>query len=73
MAEERLMMGLRTRGGVEIDELKNRYDYRLNDQQKTYLQDRQQEKKLTFNDRIVLTDKGIKIADAIILDLVTLY
>lgn len=73
LAEERLMMGLRTRGGVEIDELKNRYDYRLNDRQKTYLQDRQQEKKLTFNDRIVLTDKGIKIADAIILDLVTLY
>ena len=73
LAEERLMMGLRTRKGVPLEELSQKYDYRLSDRQKEYLNSRQEEGKLKFDSRIVLTDKGIKIADAIILDLVTLH
>ncbi|MCW9706966.1 radical SAM family heme chaperone HemW [Fodinibius salsisoli] len=73
LAEERLMMGLRTREGVGVKELERRYDYSLNDRQKRYLEDRQAEQKMLFDERIKLTDEGIKIADAIILDLVTLY
>ena len=73
LAEERLMMGLRTRNGVKISELNYRYKYNLNERQTTYLQSLQQEDKVSFDDCIKLTDKGIKIADAIILDLVTLH
>ncbi len=73
LAEERLMMGLRTRKGVGIGELAEKYDYRLSDRQWEYLDNRQEEEKLQADERIVLTDRGIKIADAIILDLVTLH
>jgi oxygen-independent coproporphyrinogen-3 oxidase len=73
LAEERLMMGLRTRNGVKISELNDRYQYNLNERQTTYLQSLQQEDKVALDDCIKLTDKGIKIADAIILDLVTLH
>lgn len=73
LAEERLMMGLRTRSGVGVEELVNRYDYRLSERQRQYLEKGISESKVVMDDRIRLTDKGIKIADAIILDLVTLY
>lgn len=73
LAEERLMMGLRTRKGVAFEELVQRYDYAISDRQMRYLNKRQEEGKLLVNEKIVLTDKGIKIADAIILDLVTLH
>ncbi|TYP93910.1 oxygen-independent coproporphyrinogen-3 oxidase [Fodinibius salinus] len=73
LAEERLMMGLRTRLGVGFEELEQKYDYTLTDRQQQYLTNRQQEEKLKVDDRIKLTGKGIKIADAIILDLVTLH
>lgn len=73
LAEERLMMGLRTREGVAVDRLSGTYDYKLNDEQEEYLKNREQEGKVRITDRIRLTDQGITIADAIILDLVTLY
>ncbi|MDZ7659944.1 radical SAM family heme chaperone HemW [Fodinibius sp.] len=73
LAEERLMMGLRTRKGVGIAELSERYDYVLSSRQLDYLENREQEDKLEVDERITLTDEGIKIADAIILDLVTLH
>jgi oxygen-independent coproporphyrinogen-3 oxidase len=72
LAEERIMMGLRTRVGISLDELGGRYDYILSDSQLSYLKRKQAEGKLTFDDSIVLTDRGIVIADAIILDLITL-
>lgn len=73
LAEERLMMGLRTREGVAIDELSQKYNYQLTDRQLEYLKERQTEDKVEIDDGITLTDSGIKIADAIILDLVTLH
>jgi oxygen-independent coproporphyrinogen-3 oxidase len=73
LAEERLMMGLRTQAGVMVEELSQKYDYQLNDRQLAYLKQRKTEDKVEVGDRIKLTDTGIKIADAIILDLVTLH
>jgi oxygen-independent coproporphyrinogen-3 oxidase len=71
LAEERLMMGLRTRKGIGIDELSEKYQYNFNNQQQEYLRERKKEGKLEFDNRIALTDDGIKIADSIILDLIT--
>lgn len=73
LAEERIMMGLRTKKGIGIEELLKRYSYELSRDQKQYLQKIEQKGKADFGDYITLTDKGIKVADAIILDLVTLH
>jgi oxygen-independent coproporphyrinogen-3 oxidase len=73
LAEERLMMGLRTKKGVRGAELSGQYDYVFSDRQKEYLKNREQEGKVEVDESITLTDRGIKIADAIILDLVTLH
>ncbi|SMO34573.1 radical SAM family heme chaperone HemW [Fodinibius sediminis] len=73
LAEERLMMGLRTREGVSFDQLNKRYLYSFSGRQIAYLRERQEEGKLTLDSRLRLSDRGIKIADAIILDLITLH
>lgn len=72
LVEERIMMGLRTRNGVSLAELKERYDFDLNERQVDYLNQKEQQGKVIFDNSIRLTDAGIIIADAIILDLVTL-
>ncbi len=72
LAEERIMMGLRTREGVGIKELEERYDYRLNDRQLAYLQQKRDEGRVRSVDPVRLTSEGLKIADAIILDLVSM-
>lgn len=73
LAEERLLMGLRTRKGITFRGLEENYYYRLTERQKKYLHERREEGKAQLNESISLTNKGIKIADAIILDLVTLH
>ncbi|HKL17510.1 MAG TPA: radical SAM family heme chaperone HemW [Halalkalibaculum sp.] len=72
LAEERIMMGLRTREGIRKNEMKDRYNYEFNDRQLNYLEKRESEAKVQIDDSITLTDKGIAIADAIILDLITM-
>ncbi len=71
LAEERIMLGLRTKWGVGLDELKNRYDFEFSASQINYLKGKEQEGKLTFNDKIALSTEGLRIADAIILDILT--
>ena len=73
LAEERLMMGLRTRKGIGFENLKQRYNYTFNDRQLEYIERMVDEEKVVADEGVKLTDKGIKIADAIILDLVTLH
>ncbi|MFP8490028.1 radical SAM family heme chaperone HemW [Gracilimonas sp. Q87] len=71
LAEERLMLGLRTRTGVSIDELKNRYQYSFNPDQLQHLKHLEYDEKAILNENIQLTKKGLKIADAILLDILT--
>jgi oxygen-independent coproporphyrinogen-3 oxidase len=73
LAEERIMMGFRTRKGVGVDELRQKYGYVLSSNQKDYLKEKEEEQKVILDDRIRLTDAGIKVADAIVLDFVTLH
>lgn len=72
LVEERIMMGLRTREGISVRELEKRYGYELNESQVEYLKQKEQEERVIFDESIKLTEAGIIIADAIILDLLTL-
>ncbi len=75
LAEERIMMGLRTRDGITRKEMHERYAYSFSDRQLEYLKKRSSENKVNLDEDgcISLSDKGIAIADAIILDLITLH
>lgn len=72
LAEERIMMGLRTAEGVEEEELSSRYGYRLTDRQRQYLE-RLRENGLAAESgsAIRLTAVGRRLADSVILDLIT--
>lgn len=71
LAEERLMLALRTRKGITIQELKTKYDFHLSEAQKNYLSNMKDQGKLHWDDTIRLSSTGLKIADAITLDLIT--
>ena len=71
LAEERLMLGLRTREGIRFSELKDRYDFELTPEQQVYLERKMQEGKVILDDSIRLTSEGLKITDSILLDLLT--
>ena len=75
LAEERIMMGLRTREGITRKEMHGRYAYNFSERQLEYLRKRSSENKVNIDEDgcISLSDKGIAIADAIILDLITLH
>lgn len=72
LAEERLMLGLRTKKGLSLKELKSRYHFEFNSVQKQYLQKLETEGKAVVKERLSLTQNGLKIADSILLDLVTM-
>ncbi len=72
LAEERLMLGLRTKKGVDKDELKKNYGFEFNERQLNYLQRLEENGKAKAGTRIHLTREGLKIADSILLDLVTM-
>ncbi|HMB98065.1 MAG TPA: radical SAM family heme chaperone HemW [Balneolaceae bacterium] len=72
LAEERLMLGLRTKWGVGFDELKSRYNYELNQEQITWLEYQQEKGMLkTEGDVLRFTSEGLKIADLLIVDLLS--
>lgn len=72
LAEERLMLGLRTIWGVSADQLKEKYQYRLSDTQWEWLREQEKRKCLELDDKTIrLTSKGLKIADYLILELIT--
>jgi oxygen-independent coproporphyrinogen-3 oxidase len=72
LAEERLMLGLRTQRGLQKKELKSTYRFQFNDRQLNYLQKLEEHGKAETGERIHLTREGLKIADSILLDLVTM-
>jgi oxygen-independent coproporphyrinogen-3 oxidase len=71
LAEERLMLALRTRKGISTEELRSRYDYEFSDEQLAYLNQKVDEGKLEHDGVLRLTSDGLKIADAITLDILT--
>ncbi len=72
LAEERLMLALRTTKGLSISDLKSRYGFELSSKQKAYLNQKVKEGKAVLSEsKLYLTREGLKIADAITLDLLS--
>lgn len=72
LAEERLMLGLRTKWGVGIQELNARYNYYLNKKQVNWLRYQKREGMFQSGDDLLkLTPNGLKIADLLIVDLLS--
>jgi oxygen-independent coproporphyrinogen III oxidase len=70
LAEERLMLGLRTSKGVTLEELQNRYDYRLNDEQLEWLAGQVDAGTFWAPEKSLrLEDEGLRIADHLIVEL----
>ncbi len=73
LAEERLMLSMRTQAGIHSKEMKSRYNFTFNKRQQQYLEKLAEKGKAELlPEQIRLTTKGRKIADAILLDLVTM-
>ena len=72
MAEERLMLGLRTKWGVSIKQLAERYGYTINKKQKEWLNKQQEQGQFTsVDDAIILSKEGLRIADYLIFELIS--
>ncbi len=72
LAEERIMLGLRTMKGIDLKAFEKKYNFTINNAQKDYILKMQSDGKLTAGKTLNLTTKGLKIADAIVLDLISL-
>jgi oxygen-independent coproporphyrinogen-3 oxidase len=74
LVEERIMLGLRTRNGISLDKLKRRYQFTFNDRAMSYINQKVDEGKMAFDGKVIkLTAEGLKISDALVLDLITLH
>lgn len=72
LAEERIMTGLRTKKGLTIGELSDRYNYNIGEKQHAYVKLLIQNGYISGEDGgIALTKKGLLIADTIILELIS--
>lgn len=71
LAGERLMTGLRTRSGVEPDELATRYGKPLSVSQRRHIDSFRNRGLVVPDDPLRLTDHGYALADAIILRMMT--
>ena len=72
LAEERLMLGLRTNSGLNLHVLKEEYEFSFTEKQLIYLTKKNNEGILTLSkDQIKLTNEGLLITDLIVLDLIT--
>lgn len=71
LAEERLMLGLRTVQGVSLRELESRYHYHMQPGQEEWIEKMEVERLLKREeDWLRLTDAGIAIADRLVLELI---
>jgi len=69
LAEERILLGLRTLAGLRTDVLLNTYNYSLNQKQKEWLHSQESHGTMVWeNDKIHCTPEGLKISDLLIVD-----
>jgi oxygen-independent coproporphyrinogen III oxidase len=68
MTEERLLMGLRTRDGVTLIELKNRYGYVLSNRQIEWINT---SNKIELSESISIPNDNLPVADHLILELIS--
>ena len=72
LAEERIMLGLRTVWGVDLSLLKDRYGYELNYKQLDWIKSQSDAGNMVFTDGFLkLTEKGFRIADLLTIDLLS--
>ena len=72
LAEERIMLGLRTVKGISLKELEVNYGYLFSEKQMEYISQKERAGKIQLESgSIRLTSSGFKIADALTLDLIT--
>lgn len=72
LAEERIMLGLRTVKGTDLRDLETKYGYCLTEEQIACLAQKESEGKILFDTNTIrLTSTGLKIADALTLDILT--
>lgn len=72
MAEERLMLGLRTIWGISFQPMKSVYSYQFSKKQMEWLERQHKEGFIMLNEeKIRLTSTGLKIADYLILELIS--
>lgn len=70
LAEERLMLGLRTAAGVDTAHLLGRYGYGFSTEQQIWIRQQVSRGTLIFeNGTLQLTDEGLKICDMLVVDL----
>lgn len=72
LAEERLMLGLRTKWGVSAQNLDNKYTFRFNEKQLAWIENQGKNGMITFKDEVLkMTPEGLKISDHLIVDLLS--
>ncbi|MDX1592111.1 MAG: radical SAM family heme chaperone HemW [Balneolaceae bacterium] len=72
LAEERIMLGLRTVWGVDLSLLKDRYGYELNYKQLDWIRSQTDAGNMDLTDNILkITDQGLRIADLLTVDLLS--
>lgn len=72
LAEERLMLGLRTTDGVSLSELAQRYEYRFSESQIQWIEQQQQKGMIEFDsESISFTASGLLIADYLTVELIS--
>lgn len=72
LAEERIMLGLRTADGIKRSELGKRYHYQLSDRQIEWITEQNEKGILRFNgETVALTGRGLRIADYLVVELLS--
>jgi oxygen-independent coproporphyrinogen III oxidase len=70
LAEERIMLGLRTKWGVSVKELNQKYGYQFNSAQFEWIQDQVQKGTFIKSDEaVIMSSEGLKISDHLIVEL----
>lgn len=72
LAEERIMLGLRTQWGVSFNDLEKEYDYQLSSGQIDWIRRQMGEELLSYKNGILkLTDSGLNISDLLTVDILS--